>query len=220
MRIRKPRGGRDFCLTLPRDPAPQLHRVMGWPFGAILSASQATLVDQTVKRLSAMQETWVWSLGRKDPLEKEMATHSSTLGWKIPWKEEPGWLQSTGSQRVGHDRATSLHFLSLFYLRWKHFVSLSLLPSAPPPIHPVFDMNSSLCLGPVDFLPWLHLETIQISSPDRTETKSEGSWKKTMRHKKRMKKFPITVSSKILPLWGDPLGNMHTHTPRVFSIIL
>ena len=138
-----------------------------------------------------------------------MATHSSTLGWQIPWKEEPGWLQSTGSQRVGHDRATSLHFLSLFYLRWKHFVSLSLLPSAPPPIHPVFDMNSSLCLGPVDFLPWLHLETIQISSPDRTETKSEGSWKKTMRHKKRMKKFPITVSSKILPLWGDPRKNTH-----------
>ena len=56
-----------------------------------------------VKRLPAMQETWVQSLGREDPLEKEMATHSSTLAWKIPWMEEPGRLQSMGSQRVGYD---------------------------------------------------------------------------------------------------------------------
>ena len=56
-----------------------------------------------VKRLPTMQETWVQSLGREDPLEKEMATHSSTLAWKIPWMEEPGRLQSMGSQRVGHD---------------------------------------------------------------------------------------------------------------------
>ena len=55
-----------------------------------------------------MQETWVWSLGWEDPLEKEMATHSSTLAWKIPWMDEPGRLQSMGSQRVGHDWATSL----------------------------------------------------------------------------------------------------------------
>ena len=63
----------------------------------------ASLVAQVVKRLSTMQETWVQSLGREDPLEKEMATHSSTLAWKIPWTEEPGRLQSMGSQRVGHD---------------------------------------------------------------------------------------------------------------------
>ena len=50
-----------------------------------------------------MQETWVRSLGREDPLEKEMATHSSILAWRIPWVEEPGGLQSTGQQRVGHD---------------------------------------------------------------------------------------------------------------------
>ena len=62
---------------------------------------------QMVKRLSAMLETQVRSLGREDPL-KEMATHSSTLAWKIPWTEEPGRLQSTGSQRVGHDWATLL----------------------------------------------------------------------------------------------------------------
>ena len=56
-----------------------------------------------VKRLPAMRETWVRSLGGEDPLEKEMATHSSFLAWKIPWREEPGRLQSVGSQRVRHD---------------------------------------------------------------------------------------------------------------------
>ena len=58
---------------------------------------------QTVKHLPTMWETWVQSLGREVPLEKEMATHSSILAWKIPWTEEPGRLQSMGSQRVGHD---------------------------------------------------------------------------------------------------------------------
>ena len=58
---------------------------------------------QMVKRLSTMWETQVRSLGREDPLEKEMAINSSTIAWKIPWTEEPGRLQSMGSQRVGHD---------------------------------------------------------------------------------------------------------------------
>ena len=61
-----------------------------------------SLVAQTVKRLSTMWEIRVWSLGWEDPLEKEMAIHSSTIAWKIPWTEDPG-----RSQRVGHDRATS-----------------------------------------------------------------------------------------------------------------
>ena len=68
----------------------------------------ASLVAQTVKRLPARQETRVRSLGREDPLEKEMATHSSSLAWKIPWTEGPCRLQSMGSRRVGHDWATSL----------------------------------------------------------------------------------------------------------------
>ena len=63
----------------------------------------ASLVAQTVKRLPAMWETLVGLLGREDPLEKEIATHSSTLAWKIPWTGEPGKLWSMGSQRVGHD---------------------------------------------------------------------------------------------------------------------
>ena len=57
-----------------------------------------------------MREAWVWSLGQEDPLEKAMATHSSTLAWKIPWMEEPGGLQSMGPQRVRHDWATSSSF--------------------------------------------------------------------------------------------------------------
>ena len=64
---------------------------------------RTSLVAQTVKRLSKMWETRVQSLGWEDPLEKEMAIHSSTSAWKIPWTEEPGRLQSMGSQRVGHD---------------------------------------------------------------------------------------------------------------------
>ena len=56
-----------------------------------------------VKSLPAMLETWVQSLGREDPLEKGMAAHSSILAWRMPWTEEPGGLQSIGSQRVGHD---------------------------------------------------------------------------------------------------------------------
>ena len=63
----------------------------------------ASLVAQMLKRLSAMQETWVRSLGWEDPMEKEMAAHSSILAWKILWTSEPGRLLSMGSQRVRHD---------------------------------------------------------------------------------------------------------------------
>ena len=62
-----------------------------------------------VKNMPAMQETWFQSLGQEDTLEKGMTTHSSILAWRIPWTEESGRLQSLGSQRVGHDRATNTH---------------------------------------------------------------------------------------------------------------
>ena len=65
--------------------------------------AKASLVAQRLKCLPAMQETWVRSLGWEDPLEKEMATRSSILAWRIPWMEEPGGLQPMGSQRVRHD---------------------------------------------------------------------------------------------------------------------
>ena len=75
----------------------------------IIRQYQVSLVAQRVKHLPAMQETWVRSLGQEGPLEKEMATHSNTFAWKIPWTEEPGRLQSMGLQRIGHDWASSLN---------------------------------------------------------------------------------------------------------------
>ena len=74
--------------------------------GYLLRYSWASLVAQMVKNLLAMWETWVWSLGWEDLLEEGMPTHSSVLGWRIPWRGEPGRLQSMGLQRVRHDWAT------------------------------------------------------------------------------------------------------------------
>ena len=73
------------------------------PAGLNLINVMASLVAQMVKSPAAMQEAWVKSLGQEDPLEKEMATHSRILAWKIPRTEEPGGLQSTGSQRAGQN---------------------------------------------------------------------------------------------------------------------
>ena len=81
-----------------------------FPKDMSLSWSMLGLVAQTVKRLPTVQETRVQSLGQEDLLEKEMATHSSILAWKIPWTEKPGRLQAMGSQRVRHNWATSLRF--------------------------------------------------------------------------------------------------------------
>ena len=84
------------------------------PLGFVISLFQlASLVVQAVKNPPAMQKAWVRFLGWKDPLEKGTATHSSILAWRIPWTEEPGGLQSMGSQRVGHNWALSIHFLKL-----------------------------------------------------------------------------------------------------------
>ena len=77
---------------------------MKYKFNIIQKQWRASLTTQTVKDLPAMQETWVWSLGWEDPLQKGMATHSNILDWRIPWIEEPGRLQSMGLQRVGHHR--------------------------------------------------------------------------------------------------------------------
>ena len=69
----------------------------------------ASLVAQTVKNLPATWETRVQSLGQEDPLEQEMGIHSNILAWRIPWTEEPGGRQSTGSQKVKHDNVTNTH---------------------------------------------------------------------------------------------------------------
>ena len=87
------------------DPGwiPGLGRSPGEGIGYPLQYSWASLVAQMVKNLPAMLETWARSLGWENPLEEGMATHSSILAWRTPWTEEPCGLQSTGSQRVGHD---------------------------------------------------------------------------------------------------------------------
>ena len=100
------KGSQRISAEVPRDKI----RFGGW-----FTVVWASLVAKRIKHLPAMRETQVQSLGQEDPLEKEMATHSSTLAWRIPWTEEPGRLQSMGSQRVGHNRATSVSsFLSFF----------------------------------------------------------------------------------------------------------
>ena len=113
----------EYWSGLPRAPPgavpnPRLLHLLHWQAGSLPQAPfgkplyriwVASLVAQLVKNLPAVQETWIWSLGWEDPLENEMATHSSILAWKIPWTEEPGRLQSMGSQRVGHDWASNLN---------------------------------------------------------------------------------------------------------------
>ena len=106
-----------FCLALSLD----LYFVK-----CSLCSGWISLVAQTVKRLSAKQETRVRSLGWEDLLEKEMAAHSSILAWKIPWTAEPGRLPFMELQRVGHDWATSLSLsfmqwaLWLFHMHWNY----------------------------------------------------------------------------------------------------
>ena len=100
---------RSFWVRIPR----QGEKPVPWRLRQMLG-SCITSVAQLVKNLPAMQETWVWSLGRKDPL-KEMATHSSTLAWRILWTEELGRLQSRGSQRVGHEWEINFHFTFIYY---------------------------------------------------------------------------------------------------------
>ena len=79
------------------------------------------LMAQMAKNLPAMQETWVCSLGQEDPLEKGMATHSSTLAWRVPWTQQLGRLQPVGSQRVRHDRVADTLELRESYEGWSLF---------------------------------------------------------------------------------------------------
>ena len=94
-------------LSTKKRLAKTLSQARPWGF-VIAEVPIKGVLAQRVKRLPAVQETHVRSLGREDPLEKEMVTQSGTLAWKIPWTKKPGWLQSMGSQRVGHNWVTSL----------------------------------------------------------------------------------------------------------------
>ena len=96
-------GKKSACNAGDPGSIPGSGRFPGEGLGYPLQYSWASLVAQMVKNLSAMWEAWIRSLGRKDLLEKEMVTHSRILAWRIPWTEEPGRLQSVGSQGVGHN---------------------------------------------------------------------------------------------------------------------
>ena len=102
-----------------------------WQNYICISLLWTSVVAQTVKRLSIMRETQVRSLGREDPLEKEMAMHSSTVAWKIPWMEEPGRLQSVGLRRVGHNGATSFSLFTFRCWRRKWQLIPLFLPGIP-----------------------------------------------------------------------------------------
>ena len=95
--------------------------------------------DSVVKNLRSNEKTWIRPLGREDPLEKEMGIHSSILAWRIPWTEEPSGLQSMGSQRVGHDWATSRQSL-LDSLYW---VLMIFLPLCGKILHSVLPQEHS-----------------------------------------------------------------------------
>ena len=90
-------------MLSPKSQEENVQRRKTTGLNSARNSVNTSLVAQTVKRLSIMRETWVRSLGWEDPLEKEMASHSRTIAWKMPWMEEPGRLQSMGLQRVGHD---------------------------------------------------------------------------------------------------------------------
>ena len=97
-------GKESTCNAGALNLIPGLGRAPGE--GIAYQHSWTCLVAQTVKNPPAMRETWIWSLGWEEPLEESMATHSNILAWQIPMTEEPGGLQSMGSQRAGHDWAT------------------------------------------------------------------------------------------------------------------
>ena len=122
-----------FPKTLSQSYSTYLSQV----FGNYLSTSGASLVAQMVKKLPAMWETQVQSLGQEDPLEEEMVTHSSILAQRIPWTEEPDGLQSVGSQGVRHDRVTNtlVHGIVIFSLLFKIYNSFFTVKCA---LHPTF----------------------------------------------------------------------------------
>ena len=138
----KGRGGASIMISNRHD----IRISNKWP----LVNTGVSLVVQTVKDLPAMQENWVQSLGWEDPLEKGKATHSSIPAWGIPWTEEPGGLQSTGSQRVGHNWVTDTFTFTFTCQYWNLKFQISSFSSFPPLLLDLI-LSSSFPSVSVDF---------------------------------------------------------------------
>ena len=172
---------------------------------------RAPLMAQTVKNLSAMQETWVWCLGQEDPLEKGMATHSSILPWKTPWTEEPGRLQSMGSQRVGHDWVTSLvtsagetgtRVLSLL-LSW-------IRTSGTQRLKPKQQIFQKTCCQQSDFL---LISSLFENSPSCRHPLSSPSWHTPWLSSSPSSSFSHSIGSRVASLLTLDLEIHHLHHP-------
>ena len=153
------------------------------------------LVAQTLKRLPAMWETWVWSLGPEDPLEKEMATHSSILTWRIPWTEEPGGLQSTGSPRVRHDWETSLSLSGLWWGLSSIIVNSTIKQSLshnPPMAQQVKNPPAMQDQSLVGKIPWRKSTPLQYSCLESPMDK--GVWWATVHRSQRVRHDSVTKS--------------------------
>ena len=115
-----------------------------------------SLVAQMVKNLPAMEEIWVWSISQEDTVEEEMATHSSTLAWKIPWTEESVQLQSMGSKRVGHDWVINIFAFTIY----SESQSNILIELAPQKTYP--KSNLYPCKAIHEFCLWLEIYNVFI----------------------------------------------------------
>ena len=150
----------------------------------------ASLVAQRLKRLPAMWETWVRSLGQEDPLKKEMATHSSILAWRIQWTEELGGLQSTGSQRIRHDWVTSLslsiniqwcgaYYLAFVYEAGTLILFLKIKPTvqcqSKDPLHTVKAYSHTVCPFLGHLLWSLYVEDTGVQGSDVQFLSSQSS---------------------------------------------
>ena len=122
--------------------------ILQWLSVRSRSLAGASLVAQTVKNLPALWETWVWSLGGEDPLEKEMATHSNILAWRIPWTEKPSRLWFTGWQRVWRDWVDTISTFIFNPLQY-------CLPIMVPASSLVWSYDLRHLLSSLSYLPWV-----------------------------------------------------------------
>ena len=120
-----------------------------WVTWLVYLGKAASLVAHMVKNLPAMQETWVWSLGQEDPLEKGMATHCSILAWSILWTEKPGGLQPMGPQKIRLNWATVTVIVQRSRIKGGHIIYIDLVPSG--------NHYSVLCIYMLVFTCFVHL---------------------------------------------------------------